>query len=107
MSKCFCPNTLLKSQSSKLKVFCVCVGTHARHGTRFTGLKKLFMSPSIVLAQLLAIQMASNCWLLALNVAVAHELLHIVRKVCCFERAVECESVCTSFALANLAMSAL
>ena len=35
----------------------------------------------IVLVPVLAIRMASNCWLPALNIAVAHGLLHIVGKV--------------------------
>jgi len=41
----YSPNTAfthLKSQSSKFKVFCTCIGTHVMHGTRSTGPKKLF-----------------------------------------------------------------
>ena len=47
--------------------------------------KSCSMSASTVLFPVLAILMASNCWLPALNVAVAHRLLHIMGKVCsCF-----------------------
>ena len=49
------------------------------------GIKSCSMSPFTVLVLVLAIRTASNCWLLALNVAVACGLLHIVGKVCgCF-----------------------
>ena len=50
------------------------------HDTRSTGLKKLLRLRHCT-GQVLAIQMASNCWLPALNVAVAHRLLHIVGKM--------------------------
>ena len=60
------------------KAFCTCVATHAMHDTRCAGPKSCSY---LHLIPLLAIQMASNCWLLALNVGVAHWLLHIIGKV--------------------------
>ena len=43
--------------------------------------KSCFVSPSTVLAPVLAIQMPSNSWLLALNTVVVHGLVHIVGEV--------------------------
>ena len=42
----FCLNTsftFLESQSSKLKAFCTCIGTHAMHSTRSAGPKKVVL----------------------------------------------------------------
>ena len=57
------------------------IRTHAMHGRRSVGTKSFSVSPSIVSVPVLTIQTASNCWLLALNVAVGHGLLHTMRKV--------------------------
>ena len=43
--------------------------------------KSCSVSPSTVLALVLAIRTASNCWLLALSAAEVQGLLHIVGKV--------------------------
>jgi len=60
------------------------------------------MSPSTVLVPVLAIRMASNCWVPALNIAVAHGLLHIVGRcavVLFLWKTVACGSLHTCFVL--------
>ena len=70
--------------------------------------KSCSVSSYNVLVSVLAIWIATNCWLLTLNVAVAHGLLHIVGKVCgCFVLVKQKTVACGLHTLANVAQPVL